>query len=506
MIIHDAMVSDQSFRDLYGNNDDEGDDDDNRRIPDWLLERCEDAGWTHPTLIQERSLDAILSSQQEDESSSSSSFVIQAQTGSGKTLTYLLPVLSKIDGSRAAIQALIVVPTRELGLQVASVAKRLVGRRFLIMNVLQGSSLKRQRAWAWAETPQVVIGTPSELLDMVQLGGLPRINSIQTVVVDEVDACLVHSSNVIHQEDTTATSTTNTKASLGSSSTASALHILLSKYLSPTYLDDDDEPLNAGSSSMLLTDVPKSKQVRRRVQQHRQTLFCSATIPQHNHFLKQCVANQWVLQTPQFICTSPGESLPPTLKHGYIVAADDSKLPALRRTLQKVCSKNKKPKKILIFCEPHRDMEHMAEAIASDLDGGIVFQEYMMTDDNIINSDIVSILRMENSLSQRAAATKAFASTTASTTSSNRIMFTTDVAARGLDIMGITHVIHYDLANSADSYVHRSGRAGRFGRKGQVISIITSSQEFVLKRLANVLSLQGEWKCIGRQTNKNKKK
>ena len=501
------MVSDQSFRDLYGNHKDSDHENNNRRIPDWLLERCEDAGWTHPTLIQERSLDAILSSQQETEesSSSSSSFVIQAQTGSGKTLTYLLPVLSKIDGSRAAIQALIVVPTRELGLQVASVAKRLVGRRFLIMNVLQGSSLKRQRAWAWAETPQVVIGTPSELLDMVQLGGLPRINSIQTVVVDEVDACLVHSSNVIHQEDTTPTSTTNTKASLGSSSTASALHILLSKHLSPTYLDDDDEPLNAGSNSLLLTDVPKSKQVRRRVQQHRQTLFCSATIPQHNHFLKQCVANQWVLQTPQFICTSPGESLPPTLKHGYIVAADaDSKLPALRRTLQKVCQKkSNKPKKILIFCEPHRDMEYMAEAIANDLDDGIVFQEYMMTDDSI-HSDIVSILRMENSLSQRAAATKAFASTTASTTSSNRIMFTTDVAARGLDIMGITHVIHYDLANSADSYVHRSGRAGRFGRKGQVISIITSSQEFVLKRLANVLSLQEEWKCIGRQTNNKK--
>ena len=91
------------------------------------------------------------------------------QTGSGKTLTYLLPMLSKLE-DRAAIQAIIVVPTRELGLQVATIAKRLASRKFMIMSLLQGSQLRRQRAWAWAETPQVVIGTPPEILDMVQYG------------------------------------------------------------------------------------------------------------------------------------------------------------------------------------------------------------------------------------------------------------------------------------------------------------------------------------------------
>jgi superfamily II DNA/RNA helicase len=452
-IVSDATLSNQTFAELYKDH-----------MPDWLIEKCVACGWTSPTLIQQRALDTFFFDEP-------NSLVIQAQTGSGKTLTYLLPLLSKLE-DRAAIQAMIVVPTRELGLQVATVAKRLASRKFMIMSILQGSSHRRQRAWAWAETPQVVIGTPSELLDMVQYAGLPRINSIEYVVVDEVDACLVHSSG----------------ASLGQSETpkissASSLHILLSKHLSPTFMEEEE-------ANPVMLDA--SKKPRRKFK-YRQTVFCSATIPQHRYFLKQCKSNQWTLEEPVFVCTSPGEALPPTLEHGYMVCnSKDKKFATLRRIVSKLPSDSR----ILVFCDMTRPMEEMASAISADSDG-VYYQEGKYEDAELqVSPSLVSVLRLENSLSQRAGATSAFASS-ATTGSSFRLMFTTDLAARGLDIEGITHVIHFDLPPDADTYLHRAGRTGRLGRRGQVVTILTPDQEFVLERLANALTL--DIPCIGRQ-------
>lgn len=472
---YDAVLSDKTFTELY-----------NGYLPDWLLEKCKACGWEYPTLIQQRALDAFFCVDKEEETAPNS-VVIQAQTGSGKTLTYLLPLLAQLE-NRSAIQAMIVVPTRELGLQVATVAKRLAApRKFLIMSLLQGSSLKRQRAWAWAETPQVVIGTPSELLDMVQFGGLPRINSIQYVVVDEVDACLVHRSgaSLAAPNSSTGDNNNNNKA------LASSLHILLSKFLSPTYNVDDgvDDDMALPGDSMYSRSIRKFR--------HRQTVFASATIPQHRHFLKQCRANQWTLEEPIFVCTSPGEAMPPTLQHAYMVCASvDKKMATLRRVVTKL-HQSQSNKKILVFCDSFRAMQEMALIVARDLQGSF-FQEGKT---DLTNESIVSVLNREDSLSQRAGATQAFASEGVM-----RVMFTGDLAARGLDISGITHVVHFDLPPDADTYLHRSGRAGRLGQKGQVLSIITPEQEFVLQRLSNALQLN-DLQCVGRQkTTKGKKR
>ena len=135
---------------------------------------------------------------------------------------------------------------------------------------------------------------------------------------------------------------------------------------------------------------------------------------------------------------------------------------------------------------------------------------------------IVSVLRYEDSLSQRAVAMDAFRGETSRSTSNTygsatdssrygsgdeqpsssdapllRVMLSTDLAARGLDIVDISHVVHLDLPDTADTYVHRTGRTGRLGRPGQAVSIITPEQEFVLERLAN--KLQVDTVCIARQ-------
>jgi superfamily II DNA/RNA helicase len=459
---YDATLSNETFSELYSDH-----------MPPWLLEKCIECGFLYPTLIQQRALDCFF----DDEPNS---MVIQAQTGSGKTLTYLLPLLSKLE-YRASVQAMIVVPTRELGLQVATVAKRLASRKFMVMSLLQGSQLKRQRAWAWAETPQLVIGTPSELLDMVQYGGLPRISTIRTVVVDEVDACLVHNSASSLQGSITSSGGSGDSLALSSS-----LHLLLSKYLSPTYADEDD--IDDEGATIALADDSKKK-LKRKFRQ-RQTIFCSATIPQHRYFLKQCKANQWTLEEPEYVCTSPGEALPPTLDHAYMVCqSKDDKLATLRRIIQKLQS----PKnKVLVFFDAKRPMEEVGIRLCRDLENGIFYQEHKVDIEANTLKEIVSVLRFEDPLTTRSGATKAF-----SDGGNFRIMLTTDLAARGLDLLGITHVIHFDLPLDADSYLHRSGRTGRANSKGQVISILTADQEFVLVRLSNALNI--DVKCIGRQ-------
>jgi superfamily II DNA/RNA helicase len=164
-------------------------------------------------------------------------------------------------------------------------------------------------------------------------------------------------------------------------------------------------------------------------------------------------------------------------------------------------SSDEKPKKVLIFCEPHRPMHEMAQVIENDLN--VSTESSGATDKQSFQAS-VSVLLFEDGLTERAAAMESFRGEAVSTTMFNnqdhttmRILLSTDLAARGLDIVDITHVIHFDLPPDADTYTHRAGRAGRFGRSGQVISIIPAQQDFVLQRLANRLNLN--LRCMGKQ-------
>jgi superfamily II DNA/RNA helicase len=572
---HSDLCS-ETFRSLYADH-----------LPSWLVDKIEECGWTHPTTVQRQTLDAfvvkkgprntIVGKDGQDVTSSSKvcDAIVRAETGSGKTLAYLLPCLAGIDPSRKAVQALIVVPTRELGLQVARITKRLVAGsgsaspsspltsatddKIMVMSVLQGSQNRRQRAWAWAEPPHCVIGTPAELCDMIRYGGIRRCNSIAFLVVDEVDACLLSNSGG--------------KIAAGASANALAtsgtpLHELLSRYLSPTYDDGRDFQQNGSNSdsfsTSLLTATSGNSKLSTRPSQQRQTIFCSATIPQHRHFVKQCVQNQWMLNDPINICSRAGEQLLPLqLEHAVIVCSSpEKKLAALRRLIKKLMASTssakesseqedgvagegsstttvaRRNKKVLIFAETQRPFAEMAKAIAKDVNGIYWTEQTARRSATLTGSSssplrggkeaIVSVLRFEDSLSERAAAMEVFRGEEVSSRSFHkssirqypsspsssspllpdeaqeeedpvrlRVLLSTDLAARGLDIADITHVVHFDLPDSADTYVHRAGRSGRFGRPGRVLSIVTRDQEFVLDRICN--KLQVELQCAGRQ-------
>lgn len=172
---HSDNLEVDTFKDLGGG-----------EIPQWLLERCDKLGYTNPTPVQQSALPAVFQGQD---------VILQAQTGSGKTLVYSIPVLSKIDAKRAAIQAVIVVPSRELGLQVAGILKQLANGspdKIMIMSLMEGSKNRRQQLWATAEPPHIVVGNPRSIQKIVDVGRL-RLNSVAFVVVDEVDACLISS-------------------------------------------------------------------------------------------------------------------------------------------------------------------------------------------------------------------------------------------------------------------------------------------------------------------------
>ena len=497
----DGALSDKTFSQTYTESE-------NEDLPKWLTQRCEECGWKYPTLVQERALDVILEGQD---------CVLQAQTGSGKTLAYILPVLASIDPSRAAIQAVIVVPTRELGVQVCRVARRLAAssggnvddlennsnaidsegiparQKIMIMSLLQGSGNKRQRAWAKSEPPHIVIGTPGELGMMVKKGGM-KYNSIKFVVVDEVDACLLQNGG--------STMTKKSKSAALNLSGSGPLHELLSRYLSPSYV----EPCSEQDSLDALELTPTISHGT-----DRQTVFVSATIPQHNHFMKQCVQNQWTVREPVHVCASPGELIPPTLQHCYTVCAgNDQKMGGLKRIIRKELSRPKCPSSLrfIVFCETNRPLEEMAEVLERDMKQVVKDKELT-----------VNVLRYEDSTSARTVAMEAFRGPEGSYlggrilesekftdnfgAKSIRILLSTDLAARGLDVDGISHVINFDLPLESDTYVHRGGRAGRLGKKGIVLSLITSEQEFVLERLGNKLGL--DLKCLARQKAHSKK-
>jgi superfamily II DNA/RNA helicase len=335
-----------------------------------------------------------------------------------------------------------------------------------------------------------------------------KYNAVKYVVVDEVDACLLNNGGRISSSK----SKSNAALTLSGSG---PLHELLSRYLSPTYDEGEED-----DSYAILTSSDVSKTISHGTD--RQTVFVSATIPQHNHFLKQCVQNQWTVREPVHVCASPGELIPPSLKHVYIVSkGSEQKMSGMIRMIKKQMKKEDNPvqdqngerklemNRILIFCEPTRPLKQIQAILENEL--------------KQLCDISVSVLRYEDSTSVRTAAMEEFRGPEGNylggrimdeeadnnemqVTGKSRerkelhILLSTDLAARGLDINNISHVINFDLPHDGDTYVHRGGRCGRLGRKGMCMSIITSDQEFVLQRLANKLGLN--LRCTARQQGK----
>lgn len=457
-------------------------------LPSWIVDRCKALGFTSPTKVQQRALPVILEGKD---------VILQAQTGSGKTLAYGLPLLSKLDPSRAAIQAVVVVPTRELGLQVSNVLRKLAAgspKKIVIMPLVEGSQNRRQHLWAVAEPPHVVVGNPRSLQRIVDLGRL-RLNAVSYVVLDEVDACLINPD------------------------TRQELHVLLSRRLSNSYQAKDDEASDAASGAGMTENLvytnlaAKQADIAAAMVQYRisrQTIMCSATIPQRQHFASACRQNGWTETIPELIHVSSKELVPKGIRHEYVECPNNLRLGCLKYLIKKEAqewsmeriSSDKDTENNNYFDDEDNRKEHDTNFQIMiflddkfDLSSDVVvrsvkeamndIKETFQTQQSINLGKIDDVVLMSENMhiDDRSAALNAFRLGNA------RVLICSDMLSRGIDIPSTSHVIQLQLPSRVDTYLHRSGRVGRNGRPGKVITIISGDESFVIARYSNELGI-----------------
>ena len=349
------------------------------QLPPRVREGVARAGWTTLTPVQARAIPRILDDRD---------LLIQARTGSGKTGAFLLPMLDILDPATPGCQALVLVPTRELALQVARDAEVILrgsGLRSAAVygGVGYGSQLDALRGGA-----QVVIGTPGRVLDHL----LKRSFSLD------------------------------------------GLEILV--------LDEADRMLSMGF-------YPDMRRVRRLMPARSvQTCLFSATVPS---FVLR-TAREFV-EDPEFVNLSSDHVHVSDVQHVYYVVDGMDKDRALVRLIEV-----ENPTSAIVFCNTKTRVHYVT----------VVLQRFGYDADEI-SSDLSQAER-ERVLGRVRAG-------------SLRFLVATDVAARGIDVPELSHVVQFEPPDDPESYVHRAGRTGRAGASGTAISLVSPGERSVLERI-----------------------
>jgi ATP-dependent RNA helicase DeaD len=344
-----------------------------------VLKALDDVGYETPTPIQSQIIPLMLAGRD---------VLGQAQTGTGKTAAFALPLLSKLDLKKLEPQVLVLTPTRELAIQVAeafqSYAAHLKG--FHVLPVYGGQSyeiqLKQLRRGV-----HVVVGTPGRIMDHIRRSTL-KLQSITCLVLDEAD-----------------------------------------EMLRMGFIDDVE---------WILAQTPSGRQI---------TLF-SATIPSA---IKR-IAHKY-LQDPVEITIKVRTTTADTIRHRFWMVDGMHKLDALTRILESEPFDG-----IIVFVRTKTSTIELAEKLEA--------RGYNCAP---LNGDIAQKTR-ERTVEQLKSGKL-------------DILVATDVAARGLDVDRISHVINYDIPYDAESYVHRVGRTGRAGRSGDAILFVAPRERFMLSAI-----------------------
>lgn len=313
--------------------------------------------------------------------------IVQAPTGTGKTLAFLLPILEKLKPNAMAVQALVVTPTRELTMQIARVANALAplyGVRALAL--YGGQDIERQKEKI-RRHPQIIIGTPGRLLDHLRHHTL-LLGTVNKVVLDEADEMM----------------------KLG-------------------FLEDVETLLNA-------------------LAKDRQLLLFSATIPVRIRKL----AHRF-MRRPEEIKIAGAKITLDTIRQVTIDVKEEEKLDRLSLLINET-----QPYLMMVFCATREKVRRVT---------------YELIRRGYLADELSGDLRQ----AQRALVLRRFRQ------AALQILVTTDIAARGLDIEGVTHVVNYDLPRTTEDYIHRIGRTGRAGRAGEAVTFVTARQYEALRRI-----------------------
>src|SRR5216683_5482548 len=350
-----------------------------------LLQGVRDMGFYEPFPIQSEAITPLLKGRD---------LIGQAQTGSGKTLAYALPMLQRIEPHSREIQGLVLVPTRELALQVAGEFERL-GRhtQSRTVPVYGGASMRAQIEQFQRSYARIVVATPGRLLDHLKRRTVD-LHGTRFVVIDEAD-----------------------------------------RMLDMGFIDD---------VKSILENVPKG---------HQTALF-SATMP------KEVVKlSQRYLSDPLRVFVDSDEIAVESLRQSYVNAEEGAKFPILLAIL-----KTERMEGALVFCSTKIRSAHLAEALAR----------------NNVNAEA---LHGDMSQGQRNAVSQAFRQGRID------VLVATDVAARGLDIPWVSHVVNYDMPDDPLMYFHRVGRTARAGEKGASISLVSREDHDIFKNVKNMTGM-----------------
>lgn len=347
-----------------------------------VLRAIVDVGYESPTAIQAATIPALMAG---------SDVVGLAQTGTGKTAAFAIPILSKIDVNSNATQALILAPTRELALQVAEALRRYAVHlpRLNVLPIYGGSSYAVQLS-GLRRGAQVVVGTPGRVIDHLERGTLD-LSRVDYLVLDEAD-----------------------------------------EMLAMGFAEDVER---------ILSETPEYKQV---------ALF-SATMPPA---IRKITTKY--LHDPLEVTSIAKTATAENISQRYIQVAGARKMDALTRVLEV------EPfEAMIVFVRTKQATEEVAERLRARGFSAAA-----------INGDIPQAQRERTIAALREGGSDGI-----------DILVATDVAARGLDVERISHVLNYDIPHDTESYVHRIGRTGRAGRSGAALLFVSPRERHLLKAI-----------------------
>ena len=347
-----------------------------------VLQALSDVGYESPSAIQAATIPALMAG---------SDVVGLAQTGTGKTAAFAVPILSKIDTGSKATQALVLAPTRELALQVAEAFSR-YGTHLPQINVLPiygGASYTTQLA-GLKRGAQVVVGTPGRVIDHIERGTLD-LSQIDYLVLDEAD-----------------------------------------EMLTMGFAEDVER---------ILAETPEYKQV---------ALFSATMPPAIRKLTKK------YLHDPVEVKVESKTATAENISQRFIQVAGPRKMDALTRVLEV------EPfEAMIVFVRTKQATEEVAEKLRARGFSAAA-----------INGDIPQAVRERTIAALKRGGANGI-----------DILVATDVAARGLDVERISHVLNYDIPHDNESYVHRIGRTGRAGRSGSALLFVSPRERHLLKSI-----------------------
>ena len=362
-------------------------------LKDDILSAIEELGYVQPMPVQEKTIPFMLEQ--------TADLVALAQTGTGKTAAFGLPVLNMIDAARKQVQALVLAPTRELCIQIANdlkgYSKNMRGMR--IVPVYGGEDIRTQLRQL-DTPPQIIVATPGRLIDLIERGNI-ELGAINFLVLDEAD-----------------------------------------------------EMLNMGFKEDIETILERTPDTRR-------TMLFSATMPKE-------IANiaKRYMKNFEEITVGTKNSGSENVEHIYYVSQAKQRYLVLKRIV------DLNPDIYgIVFCRTRQETKEVADHLMHDG----------------YNADA---LHGDLSQAQRDNVMQKFR------IRNIQLLVATDVAARGLDVSDLTHVINYNLPDDVEVYTHRSGRTGRANKKGVSVSIIHSKERFKIKDIERMLKKSFEQQQI----------